>query len=124
MPSGEGALLFAQPRHVRVAEQRDAIRMQRQNLLDGVREARRRLERQTVDQVHIDAVEAECARGRDQITRGLERLNAPHRFLHFGMKILDAQTQAIESEAAKRFKMRDGGDARIDLDSDLGVRRD
>ena len=42
---GEGALLFAQPGHVGVAEQGDAVGSEVEDLLDGVREACRRFGR-------------------------------------------------------------------------------
>src|SRR5580704_16407714 len=121
---GESALLFAQPGHVRVAEQRDTIRLQRQHFFDGLREARRALKWQAVNQIDIDAAESKRPRGRDQIARGFKRLDATHRFLNLGMKILNTEAESIKAEPAQRFEMRDGSDARIDFDSDFGVGRD
>ncbi len=54
----------------------------------------------------------ERARRLDQIARLFVGLHAMNRLLHLGMKILDAEAQAIESQLAQRFEMRVRGDAR------------
>ena len=67
MPSGrwpgEGALLFFEPGHVGVAEQGDAVGSEGEDLVDGVGESLGGLVGQAVDQVDVDAVEAEVAGG-------------------------------------------------------------
>src|SRR5277367_6523834 len=44
-----------------------------------------------------------------------------NRFLHLGLKILDAHAEAVEAEAAQGFQMSAIGNARINLDADLRV---
>ena len=121
---GEGPLLLLEPGHVRVAEEGDAIGREFENLVHGVGEAVRRLVGQAVDQIDIDAVEAELAGGEEQIAGHFERLNAMDGFLHIGVKILDAHAKAIEAELAESFEMFEGGDARVDLDANFGIRRE
>src|SRR5712692_4470370 len=54
---GEGALLLLQPRHVRVAEERYAIRGEFKNLIHGVGKSVRRLVGKAVNQIDVDAIE-------------------------------------------------------------------
>ena len=60
----ERALLFLQPGNVRVTEQRNAVRAEADDLVDRVREALRCLVRQAVNQIHVDAVEAQPPRAK------------------------------------------------------------
>ncbi len=78
---------------------------------------------QTVNQIDIDAVEPERAGGGDQVARHLVGLHAMDGLLHERIEILHAHAQAIETETAKSFEMRGGGDARVDFDADFGVGR-
>ncbi len=67
MPSGrwpdEGALLFFEPGDVRVAEEGDAIGSELENLVHGVGESFGGLVGKAVDEVDVDAFEAEFAGG-------------------------------------------------------------
>src|SRR5215468_6034178 len=90
------SLLLFQPRNMSVAEERNAVRAEANDLVYGVREALSTLIRQSINQIHIDAVEAKLASSDDQVARHLEWLNTVHRLLHVRMKILDAHAQAIE----------------------------
>ena len=101
---GEGALLLAQPGHVRVAEHGHAVGSEGQHLVDGARESLGGLVRQAVDEVHVDAGKAECAGRGDQIARHLERLDAVDGLLHFGIEILNAQAEAIEAQALQALR--------------------
>ena len=120
----ERALLLLQPGHVRVAEHGDAIGRERQSLVNRVLETFRGLVGQAVDQIHVEALETEFARGDDQIARHFVGLHAMNRFLHLGLKILDAHAQAVEAEAAQRFQMRAIGDAWVNFDADLRIGRE
>ena len=97
---GEGALLFFQPGDVRVAEESDAIGSEIEDLVDGVGEAVGRLVGKAVNQVDVDAVEAEFARGEEQVAGHFEWLNAVDGLLYVGVEILDAHAEAIEAELA------------------------
>ena len=79
---GECALLFPEPRHVRVAEHGHAVRGQRQHLFDRRLKGRGGLVRQSVDQVHAEAFKSQLARGDDQVARHLIWLDAANRLLH------------------------------------------
>src|SRR5882724_9830240 len=120
---GERALLFFQPRNVGVAEEGDAIGSELNDFIHRVCEAVGRLIGQAVDQVDVDAVEAEIASGEEQVARHFERLNAVDGFLHFGVKILNAHAEAVEAELAQGFEMLARGDPRVDFDADFGIRR-
>src|SRR4029077_3305299 len=115
------ALLFFEPRHVRIAEQGHAVRGQLQNLVNRMRESLRALIGQSVNQIHVDALEAQLTSGKEQIAGQFERLNAVNGLLHFAMEILDSHAQAIESQAAQSFEVLAGRDARVDLNADLRV---
>ncbi len=59
--------------------------------------------RQAVDQVDVEAFESEFARGEDQVAGHFIGLHAMDRFLHLGLKILNAHAEAVEAEAAQAF---------------------
>ena len=118
----ERALLLLEPRDVSVAEERDTVRTEPDNLIHGVGEAVRRLVRQAVNQIHVDALETETARAEEQVARHFVGLQAMHRFLHVGVKILDAHAEAVEAELAEGFKMCARCDAWIDFDADFTIR--
>src|SRR5713226_9572819 len=88
-----------------------------------MREAFGRLMRQAINQIDIDAVKAERARGLQKVARQFEWLVAVDRLLHLGMKILDAHAEPVEAEPAECFQVRPRGHARVDLDADFGVLR-
>jgi hypothetical protein len=56
----------------------------------------RRLLGQAVDQVGIDRLEVQRARGH-QVAHALERLHAVHRLLHVGVEVLHAEADAVEA---------------------------
>src|ERR1700719_1110213 len=121
--SGEGALLLFEPRDMRVTEQRDAVRLQLENLIHGVAETFRRLIRQTVNEVHVDTIEPQLARREQQVACQFEWLDPVNGLLHLGMKILDAHAEPVEAQATQSFQMFASGHPGIDLDSDFRVRR-
>src|SRR5260370_37676101 len=107
---------------MRVAEKSDAIGGQSDDLIDGVGKSVRRLVGKTVNQINDDAIKAEFARGKEEVARAFMRLDAVDRLLHVGMEILNTHAEAIEPQLAERFKMRNGGHPRVDLDANLAVR--
>src|SRR6266446_1657908 len=104
--SGKRALLLFQPRHVRIAKQGNAIGSELEDLVDGVRESPGSLMREAVDKIDVYALKAKGAGNVDEVACQFEWLNAVYGFLHIGVKILNAHTEAVETQAAKRFKMR------------------
>src|SRR6266704_639982 len=114
-------LLLFEPGNVRIAEESDAIRSELKDLVHGMGKAIRRLVGQTVDQVDVNAVKAQFARGEEQVPRHFEWLNAVNGFLNIGMKVLDAHAQTIKAQLVKRFEMLTRGDSRIDFDANFAV---
>ena len=118
---GEGSLLFFQPRNVSVANEDDAIGGELKDLIHSVRESVGRLIGQAIDEVDVDAVKTEIARGKEQVPGHFEWLNTVDGFLHVSVKILDAHAEAVEAELAESFQMLARGDARVNLDADFRV---
>src|ERR1700747_3897892 len=98
---------------MRVAEQRNPVRRKPNDLIDRVRKGLRRLIRKSVNQVHVDTVEAETARSLNQIPRHFIRLDAIDRALYRLMKILNTHALAVETEPSQRFQMFPRSHARI-----------
>src|SRR5690349_588186 len=121
---GEGTLLLFEPGDVGVAEEGDAVWRQREDLINSGCKAIGGLVRQAVNEVDIDAVEAEQPRGSDEIAGDFVGLDTVNGFLDFGMEVLDAHAEAIEAKTTKGFDVSPSGNARIDFDSDFGVGRE
>ncbi len=83
---GECALLLLQPGHVRVAEHRHAIGRERQHLINRGLKLCSGLVGQSVDQVHVEAFEAQFARCGNQIARHFVGLDAMNRLLHLAAR--------------------------------------
>src|SRR5579859_6803315 len=117
----ERALLLFEPGDVGVAEQSDAVGSEFEDLVDGVGEGFGGLVGEAVDEIDVDAIEAEFASGLDEGGGEFEGLDTVDGFLDERMKILDAHTEAVETELAKNFEMFAAGDAGIDFDADFSV---
>ena len=113
--------MLLQPRHVGVRVHRQPVRPDRQDVVDRGAEGVHGLKRQPVDQVHVDAVEAHAARGRDECARLLERLDPVDRFLHGRIEVLHPHREPIETGVPECFEVRLRRDPRIDFDADLRV---
>src|SRR6266403_875581 len=118
---GEGALLLLQPRHVRIAEEGNAIRGESKNLIHGVGKCVCRLVGKAVNQIDVDAIEAEIASGEEQVARHFVGLNAVDGLLDFGLEVLNAHAETVETELAQRFEVGAGSDTRVNLDANLAI---
>ena len=98
-----------------IAEERDTIGCEFEDLVHGVRETVRRLIGQAIDEVDVNAVKTEIARGEKQVTSHFERLNAVDGFLHVRVKILNTHAKAIEAEFSRVSNAHARSDARINL---------
>ena len=120
----DAPLRLEQVRHVRVAVERDAVGRGRDHLVERRREAGHGLLRQAVDQVAVDRDEAVGAGGVDHEARLGLALDPVDGLLHLGVEILDPDRDPVEAEVAEEGDGVGVDLARIDLDRDLGVRRD
>ena len=115
------SLRHEQRGHVRIIVDGEAIRVHRDDLVQSRFEAFYGLLGQTVNQVDAHRFEAVGTRRLDDLQRLLFALDAVHRFLHGRIKILHADTDAVEPQLPKQ---RDGSIAhlaRIDLDGIFAV---
>ena len=108
---------------MRVGVQGDAVGSQLVHLRHRSGEALGRLPGQPVDEVGIDGDVAQLAGARHQPLHHLERLDAVHRLLHLGVEVLNPEAEAVEAERAEVGQSFGRHGARVDLDRDLGVRR-
>src|SRR5260370_7550455 len=106
---------------MRVAEKSDAIGGQSDDLIDGVGKSVRRLVGKTVNQINVDAIKAEFARGKEEVAREFMRLDAVDRLLDVGMEILNTHAEAIETQLAESFKIPAGAYARAHPPSTLAL---
>src|SRR5207249_7220864 len=97
---GKGALLLFEPRHVSVAEQSDAIRGDSDDLIYSVGKSVCGLVGKSVNQIDVDAIEAELAGGEEQIARHFVRLDAVDGLLDFGLR-----SEEHTSELQSRFDL-------------------
>src|ERR1700722_19838781 len=117
----EGALLFFQPGHVSVAEHGNAIGAKRERLIDGRAKTVGGLVREAVNQINVDALKADFARGYDEVTRHFIGLDAMDGLLNFWLEILNAHAQAVEAKTPQGFQLRAAGYARVHFDTDFGI---
>src|ERR1700731_4308832 len=88
-----------------------------------VAETFRRLVRQTVNEVNVDTVEVQVARGEQQVARQFERLDPVDGRLHLWMKILDAHAETVKAQATQSLEMFASGHPRVDFNADFRVGR-
>src|SRR5262249_13740831 len=105
-----------------IAEQRDAIRIQTQDLVHGLGKGRRRLIRQSVNQVDVDAVKSQLPRGINNPLGHLIGLDTVNGLLHLRLEVLNAHAQPVEAKPAKGLEVSPRCDAGIDLDANLRIR--
>src|SRR4029077_13458550 len=117
----KSSLLLPQPWHVRVAEHGHAVRRERQYLVDRLLKGVGGLKWQSVNQVDIQAPEAQLACRDNQGTRQLIGLHAPDRLLYLGLEILNAHAEPVKSEPPQCFQMGAICYPRVDFDPDFGI---
>ena len=82
---------------MRVAEERDALRLQFRRQFYGSRHVRARLQRQAIDEIKAKFVEPRIAQCVDGVVDLLERLHAPDRLLNVRIQILNAERHAADA---------------------------
>ena len=87
---------------MRIGIQRNAIGAQFIYLGQGAVKGLGRLLRQAINQINVDGFKADLAGRRHQGKDLRCRLNAVYCFLHFGVKVLHAKTQAIETQLKQK----------------------
>ena len=116
-------LVFLHPRHMRIAEQGDAVGPERQRLQQGRFDAVAGLERQAIEQIEIDAGNAARAGAVDHRPCLLETLQPVDRRLHLRVKILHAEADARHADFGERVEARILHVVRVDLEADLDIGR-
>lgn len=92
-------------REMRVVVERDTVRRHFDHLIDRLREALSGLFRKTVNEIHIDGMEA-CGPGIVHgVTHKLVGLDTVHRLLHIGVQILDAKAHAVEAKLSQLLNL-------------------
>src|SRR6267142_4689381 len=104
---------------MRVAEKGYAVRREANDLIHVVSKRAGGLIGKAVNQIDVDAVEAEIAGGEKQVARQFVRLNAVDRLLDICLEILNAHAETIEAQLAKSFKMCARSHAGVNLDANL-----
>ena len=120
---GDAPLRLESLGQVCVRVQSDAVGPQLAHLLHRSREALGRLPGKPVDEICVDGEVAQLPGTLHQSLHHLERLNAVDRLLHLGIEVLNPEAEAVEAERAEVRQSFGRHGARVDLDRDLGVRR-
>jgi hypothetical protein len=107
-----------------IAEQRDAVRRKRQHLFDGRHQPFFGLQRQAVECVDVQRMDAGGAQRRDHVAGLFEGLRPVDRFLHGVGEILYADACACHAECDKAFQSLVGHVGGIDFDADFGLGAD
>ena len=106
---------------MRVSVGGDAIGLQRDDFVQCMREVRRRLSRQPVDQIDAGRAKTIVASSVEHGARLLHALNSIDGRLHVRIEILDADRQAVEAVRGEHPHVLRTGIARIELDTELAV---
>ena len=120
---GDQLLVFLHPRHMGVAEHRDAIGVERQRAPRGAGDAFLGLQRQAVDEVEVHRADAERARLGGAILGLLVGLPPADRLLHRRLEVLHAEADAGDAHVGKRGVAVGRQRGRVELDGDLGLGR-
>src|SRR5690606_3849382 len=102
-----------------IAEQRDAIRRQRENFIERAVNALPGLIGQAVDEVDIDAAHAGRAEHLDNRPGHLDRLRSVDSLLDGGVEVLNADAYAVDARIRKRRDALGIEETRVDLDGEL-----
>ena len=114
-------LVRLEPRDVRIVEDGNAVGAVLDHAPDGLPERRRRLERQPIDEVEVDALKPELACPAVDLRRHGFGLDAVDRLLDPDVEVLDAHAHPVEAGLAEGDEMLPVQFARIDLDADFSL---
>jgi hypothetical protein len=117
----DAPLRLGEAGQVGVVVDREAVRVELDDLVERMVETDHVLLRQAVDQVHRNALEAKLAGRVDHQLGFFEALHAIDGDLHFRRKILDADAHAVEAQFAEEADVVAVDLARIDLDRILAA---
>ncbi len=113
------ALMRLEPGHMRIAEHRDAARLQPVGQHDGALDVRDRLPGQAIHQVEIDPRDPVLRQHGDGLGDQMEGLNAPDRDLDLPVELLHAEAHPVDADIAKCSRKGRRETARVELDSVL-----
>lgn len=110
------ALRLEDMRQVGIVIKGKAVGIERQYRINGGFDAFGGLVRQTVNQINADGFEPCFAGSIDDFFGFIVALDAVDRFLHFGIKVLNADAHAVEAELAEHEDSFATDFARVDFD--------
>src|SRR5690606_33111018 len=96
------ALIGATLRQMRVAIASNAIRLESRDLLAGLAQCLYRLQRQAIDEIEVQAIDADFAQKTGGLGNRLYRLDSTDGFLNLGVDILHAEAGAVDTHERKR----------------------
>ena len=106
---------------MRVVEDRQTLRSNRNHFGQGARETAAGLARQTIDQIQTDGTKTCVTRVLNRAESHRLALNAIDRHLHIGIKILHAEADAIETQCAQMGQGAGRAGTRVDFYGELAV---
>ena len=109
---------------MRIGIQGNAIWPQTLDLLQRAVKGLRRLQGQAIDQIDVDRLKTQAARRLHQSKHLLCRLDAVHGFLHGGVKVLHAKTQAVETQLGQNGQAAFVHGARVHLNGVFTARHE
>ena len=117
----DAALRFKAFRQVGIVKHRQPVRAHLDNGVQGAVEGFQALERQAVDQIHIDGAEAQFPRFLHDRTDHAFRLNTVNGFLYFVFEVLHAKADAVKAQLAQQFQGVGAQFARVDFNREIGI---
>ena len=112
----DAALRLEDMRQVGIVIKGKAVGIERQDSVDGGFDAFGGLVWQSVNQIDADGFESRFACSIDDFFGFIVALDAVNRFLHFGIKVLNTDTHAVETELAEHEDGFATDFARVDFD--------
>ena len=116
---GDHHLALGHPGDMGITIQRHPVGRQRQQLLDGFRNAAAVLMRQAIQDVGVQAGNVVAADQVDRLAGQFERLHPTDGFLDLGVEILHPDGRAVHSGRCKRGHARGVDFGRVDLDREF-----
>ena len=116
------SLRFEARRQIGVGVQGNSVGAQLVHLCQSAIKGFGGLQRQAINQVHIDRFKTQTPCRRDQLKDLFCRLHTVHRFLNGGVKVLNAKAQSVEPQLGQHRQTFFIYRARVDFDGIFATR--